>query len=72
VRCKELVKLLEKQGWEIKRIKGSHYYMGRDTQTLTVPVHNNDLAKGMLNALLKQAGLKQETWHEKNISRYIP
>jgi predicted RNA binding protein YcfA (HicA-like mRNA interferase family) len=58
MRGKELVKLLEQSGWEIKRIQGSHYYMGKGSRTISVPVHNRDLAKGILNALLKQAGLK--------------
>lgn len=56
---KALLKLLEKAGWTIDRISGSHYIMKRDGQTITVPVHGNvDLKPGILNSILKKAGLK--------------
>lgn len=55
---KELCKLLEKQGWELKAIKGSHHvYMkeGRKAR-ISVPVHGNKSLKiGLLRALLKVA-----------------
>lgn len=44
---------------KIDRIHGSHYIMVKGSQTITVPVHGNqDLKPGLLNAILKQAGLK--------------
>lgn len=56
---KELVKLLISHGWRLDRINGSHHIMIKDDQTITVPVHGNqDLRPGLLNAILKQAGLK--------------
>ncbi|HAP66297.1 MAG TPA: addiction module toxin, HicA family [Nitrospinae bacterium] len=56
----ELVKLLEKEGWFLDRIKGSHHIMIKDDKTLSVPVHGSkDLGKGLLNKLLKQGGLKK-------------
>lgn len=56
---KALVKLLIDNGWRIERIHGSHYIMVKGSQTITVPVHgNSDLKPGLLNAILKQAGLK--------------
>lgn len=56
---KALVKLLIANGWAIDRIHGSHYIMAKGSQTITVPVHgNSDLKPGLLNAILKQAGLK--------------
>jgi len=57
---RELVRLLEKDGWVLDRIKGSHHIMIKDNKTLLVPVHSSkDLGKGLLNKLLKEGGLKK-------------
>ena len=48
-------------GWELKRINGSHHIFKKDgiENTLSVPVHGNqDIPKGTLNGILKDAGLK--------------
>ena len=56
---KELIKLLKRNGWTLDRISGSHHIMIKGNKTLTVPVHGSkDLPKGLLNALLKDGGLK--------------
>ncbi len=59
---KELCKIVQKYGWLLKRIKGSHHIFektGLDT-TLSIPVHGNkDLKIGTLKALLKQANLTE-------------
>lgn len=56
---KEVVRLLMSHGWQLDRISGSHYIMVKDNQTVVVPVHGNqDMKPGLLNAILKQAGLK--------------
>lgn len=56
---KELVKLLMRHGWKLDRIQGSHHIVAKGEKTITVPVHgNHDLKPGLLNAILKQAGLK--------------
>ena len=57
---KEMVKLLQKNGFKKERQTGSHIFLvnhetGRYT---TVPMHNKDLGKGLENEILKQAGLK--------------
>lgn len=55
----ELVKLLMKEGWTVDRIAGSHYIMVKDGKTISVPVHaGKAIPTGLLNKLLKQAGLK--------------
>jgi len=57
---KRLCKVLEDRGWELKRIHGSHhiYMQPGNPKILTVPVHGNqDLKKGTLGQLLKDAGL---------------
>ena len=54
---KELVKLLQSNGWSLDRIHGSHYILIKGNKTLSVPVHGRDLKKGLEIAILKKAGL---------------
>lgn len=58
---KELVKLLEKQGFDVVRIKGSHHRMKHpDGRVTTVPVHKKeDLPKGLLHKIIRE-DLKME------------
>ena len=53
---KELVKLLERLGFVVLRIKGSHYRLKHsDRRVTTVPVHKNeDLPKGLLQKIIKE------------------
>jgi len=60
---KEFIKLLEKKGWQLKRIKGSHYvYMKKGNPVrLSVPVHGNKPLKiGLLKHFMKIVGLSEE------------
>jgi mRNA interferase HicA len=59
---KELIKVLESKGFVLKRVHGSHHYFihpfsGKIT---VVPMHNKDLAKGTMHAILKQAGIDKD------------
>lgn len=54
---KELVKLLQKDGWKIERTRGSHYVMKKGNRTEIVPVHNTDLAPGILHSIRKRTGV---------------
>jgi predicted RNA binding protein YcfA (HicA-like mRNA interferase family) len=59
---KDLCKILERHGWILLRIRGSHYIYGQpgNATLLTVPVHGNrDLKVGTLRALLRDSGLTQ-------------
>jgi predicted RNA binding protein YcfA (HicA-like mRNA interferase family) len=59
---KDVMKLLHRDGWQEdpSRTDGSHYHLKHPTKkgTVTVPRHGGDIAKGTLNSILKQAGLK--------------
>jgi predicted RNA binding protein YcfA (HicA-like mRNA interferase family) len=55
---KDLVKLLEKNGWVTDRINGSHHILKKSNKTTIVPVHSTDIGTGLLDKILKQAGLK--------------
>ena len=59
---KDVVRLLEKEGFELKRIKGSHHFFVHPLtkKITTVPMHTKDLPKGTLTAILRQAGINKE------------
>jgi predicted RNA binding protein YcfA (HicA-like mRNA interferase family) len=60
---KDFCKVLERNGWTLKRIKGSHHIYGKPGHQaiISVPVHkNNSLKKGLLNDLMKTAGLTEQ------------
>jgi predicted RNA binding protein YcfA (HicA-like mRNA interferase family) len=62
VKVRELVRLLEQDGWYLTRTRGSHHQYEHPVKRglVTVPGNRNDeLAPGTLNSILKQAGLKQ-------------
>jgi len=57
---KELIRILERHGWVLLRIQGSHQIYGKTGSIvrLSVPVHGNQPLKiGLLRHLLKSAGL---------------
>ena len=62
MKIRELIKQIEKDGWYLVRIRGSHrQYKHRDKKGLvTISGHlGDDLARGTLNSILKQSGLKE-------------
>jgi len=62
VKVRQIIKLLEEDGWYQVAQRGSHRQFRHPTKTgrVTVPDHgqNKDLARGTENSILKQAGLK--------------
>lgn len=60
---KKFARLLEKRGWELKRVKGSHHvYMKSDNPArISVPIHgNNSLKIGLLKHLMKLADIEED------------
>lgn len=57
---KELLKLLERDGWIMRNSKGSHHIFKHPVKTghITVPHPKKDLGVGLVQKLLKQAGIK--------------
>ncbi len=53
---KEFIKLLEKLGFVLVRINGSHHRLRHpDGRVTTVPVHKNDpLPKGLLRKIIRE------------------
>jgi predicted RNA binding protein YcfA (HicA-like mRNA interferase family) len=59
---KDFVKALEKQGWSLLRVKGSHHIYGKagSEVRISVPIHGNQALKtGLLRHFLKVAGVKE-------------
>jgi predicted RNA binding protein YcfA (HicA-like mRNA interferase family) len=60
---RELAKALEKKGWSLLRIQGSHPIYGKTgiNLRLSVPIHGNKpLKRGLLRFFLKAASLSDE------------
>jgi predicted RNA binding protein YcfA (HicA-like mRNA interferase family) len=61
MKVREVIQLIEDDGWSLARTRGSHrqYKHSVKTGLVTVPGKpSDDLAPGTLNSILKQAGLK--------------
>ncbi len=62
MKVKELIKILEEDGWYQARQRGSHRQFRHPVKSGTVTVSgklNVDMPPGTLNNALKQAGLKK-------------
>ena len=60
---KKFARLLEKRGWELKRVKGSHhvYMKPGNPARLSVPIHGNKPLKiGLLTHLMKLANIEED------------
>ncbi len=60
---KDLAKAVERRGWTLLRVTGSHHIYGKQGSVvrLSIPIHaNKPLKVGLLRHLLKQAGLGEE------------
>ena len=59
---REVLRILHEDGWvEVEnRTKGSHIQLRHPTKPgkVTVSSHSGDIAKGTLNSIMRQAGLK--------------
>ncbi|OGT89968.1 MAG: addiction module toxin, HicA family [Gammaproteobacteria bacterium RIFOXYA12_FULL_61_12] len=57
---KQIIKLLEADGWELRSVHGSHHIFRHPTKPghICVPHPKQNLGVGLVHKLLKQAGLK--------------
>ena len=61
MKIRDVIKLLERDGWQLARQRGSHRQYRHDRKRGLVTVAGKpgaDLAPGTLNSIFKQAGLK--------------
>jgi predicted RNA binding protein YcfA (HicA-like mRNA interferase family) len=60
MRSREMIRMIEDDGWYLVEIKGSHrqYKHPIKAGRVTVPHPKDDLPKGTVHSILKQAGLR--------------
>jgi predicted RNA binding protein YcfA (HicA-like mRNA interferase family) len=61
MKVRDIIKMLEEDRWYIVRTRGSHRQYKHPTKKGLVTIAgkpSDDLAKGTLNSILKQAGIK--------------
>jgi predicted RNA binding protein YcfA (HicA-like mRNA interferase family) len=62
LKVKDVIRLIEKDGWILVRTRGSHRQFHHPTKPGTVTIAGKesvDLPPGTLNSVLKQAGIKK-------------
>lgn len=67
VRGKDLVRVLQKVGWDILNIHGSHFQLEhRNTKVrITVAVHvGKDIYRGLLKKILEEVGLSTDEFRK--------
>lgn len=60
---KEFARLLERHGWELKRVKGSHHIFAKsgNPARISVPIYGNSPLKiGLLRHFLKVAEINEK------------
>jgi predicted RNA binding protein YcfA (HicA-like mRNA interferase family) len=61
VKVRDVIKMIEEDGWSLSRTRGSHRQYKHPIKPGLITIagkSNDDLAKGTLNSILKKAGLK--------------
>jgi len=67
IRPKQLIAALERAGFVIHRVTGSHYILkhpAKPALRITVPFHNRDLKRGTLQSIVKQSGFTNEEFSD--------
>lgn len=62
MKVKQLIDIIEKDGWYLVRTRGSHRQFHHPTKPGTVTISGKesiDIPVGTMNSVLKQAGLKK-------------
>jgi predicted RNA binding protein YcfA (HicA-like mRNA interferase family) len=63
MKVREVIKLIEEDGWYLARTRGSHRQFKHPTKSGLVTIAgkpSDDLAPGTLNSIFKQAQLKEK------------
>ena len=57
IKSKEVLRILQKQGFDIKRQSGTHVILRKENKTVVVPVHREIMPIGTLKSIEKQSGV---------------
>lgn len=63
VNGKQVIAALEKEGWYVKRVRGSHHVLRHSSipDAIPVPVHGNrPIKRGTLASILRAAGISRD------------
>lgn len=62
VTARQAIRALERCGWELDRVKGSHHVFrhAEHRHRVVVPMHGRDLAKGTLNQIVEASGVGRD------------
>lgn len=62
VKPKQLIRVLEREGWQLDRVRGSHHVFRHPGQRhrVVVPVHGRELRPGTLRSILDGAGISRD------------
>jgi len=58
IKSKEIIKILEKEGFKIKRQSGTHVILRDNSKMVVVPIHRPTIPIGTLKSIEKQSGIK--------------
>lgn len=61
MKVREIIKILNKDGWQLKRTKGSHHQFKHPVKTGTVTIAgklSDEIPRGTLKSISKQSGLE--------------
>ena len=64
---KDVLRALERAGFFVHHVSGSHYVLKREGSPelrVTIPMHNKDLKRKTLSSIIRQAGLTAEQFLE--------
>lgn len=66
---REMLRFLERLGFTVVRVRGSHHVLQRGDEHTTIPVHGNETLKiGTLRSILRDVRLSpsefQDSWNE--------
>ena len=66
LRPQQVIRALERAGWQVHRQRGSHVSMHKQgvAFVITVPLHRRDMPRGTLRDIIKDAGLTVDEFLE--------
>ena len=57
IKSRDVIKILEKRGFEVKRQSGTHVILINNGRLVVVPVHHKTIPIGTLKSIEKQSGI---------------
>jgi len=57
LRPKKVIRALERSGFYLHHVRGSHYFLRKAERNVVIPYHAKDLKPGTLRAIIEQSGL---------------